>query len=56
MAVLWDRMVFSFSSYSWKMSGLRAFLGSARGQVSVTNELVRFISTRGRMCRGWHVG
>lgn len=28
MAVLWDRMVFSFSSYSWKISGLRAFLGS----------------------------
>lgn len=34
MAVLWDRMVFSFSSYSWKMSGLRAFLGSARDLVS----------------------
>lgn len=30
--MLWDRMVFSLSSYSWKMVGFRAFLGSARGQ------------------------
>lgn len=37
MAVLWDRMVFSFSSNSWKMVGLRDFLGSARGQVSVSS-------------------
>lgn len=34
MAVLWERMVFSLSSKSWKASGLRTFLISARGRVS----------------------